>query len=352
MRILLTIMLPMFLAALFPVVLVAGTIEGRVVDADQALSGVVVVAYKTLDFSAEPISRSKPSDSEGAFRLELPAGSYALFGWNAGANRFAFCGRNPVQLGDKTIWAGLQAVKVDSARALVYDDEYSAAIEGQVLHEGVPVAGAYVHLYLDVVEDLKGLGYRLSLPTGDDGYFRFDGLPESNYFLVARFRQNGQRVGPVQEGDLFGIYSGNPLTARAGTVQQVKLRTVAKLKGAAESETRSTAHGPVLKGVVLGHEGRGVAGVHVFAYVDRVIGHQRPAAISSPTTSDGRFVVNLPEPGTYYVGAREAYGDSPAPEELFGMYDESADHGLTLKEGQVMGGIRIVVEPIALFLDP
>ncbi len=351
MRILLTIMLPMFLAALFPVVLSAGTIEGRVVTADQALSGVVVIAYKTLDFSAEPISRSKPSDSEGFFRLELPAGSYALFGWDAGTNRFAFCGRNPVQLGDKTIWAGLQAVKVDTAGTLVYDDEYSAAIEGQVLHEGVPVAGAYVHLYLDVAEDLKGLGYRLSLPTGDDGYFRFDGLPESNYFLVARFRQNGQRVGPVQEGDLFGLYSGNPLTARAGTVQQVKLRTVAKLKSAAESETFSSAHGPVLKGTVLDHEGRGVAGVHVFAYVDRVIGHQRPAAISSPTTNEGRFVVNLPGPGTYYVGAREAYGDSPAPEELFGMYEESADHGLTLKEGQVVDDIRIVVEPIALFLD-
>ncbi len=347
MRLLLTIILLLF----FPVVLTAATIEGRVVADDQALSGVVVSAYKTLDFSAEPVSSARPSDSEGSFRLELPVGSYALFARNANNSQFAFCGRNPVHLGDETVWAGLQAVKVDSATTLVYDDAYSAAIEGQVLHQGLPVAGAYVHLYLDVAEDLKGLGYRLSLPTGDDGYFRFDGLPESNYFLVARFRQNGQRVGPVQAGDLLGVYSGNPLTARAGTVLQVKLRMVAKLKDAAESETFSSAHGPVLKGTVLDREGRGVAGVHVFAYVDRVIGHQRPAAISSPTTSDGRFVVNLPEPGTYYVGAREAYGDSPAPDELFGMYEGSADHGLTLEEGQVLGGVRIVVEPIALFLD-
>ncbi len=336
---------------LFPLVLSAGTIEGRVVSADQAMSGVVVSAYETLDFSSEPISRSEPSDGEGSFRIELPTGSYALFGWDSAGANFAFCGRNPVPLGDETIWAGLQSVPVDIAETLTYDDEYSAAIEGQVLHDGLPVAGAYVHLYLDVAEDLKGLGYRLSLPTGDDGYFRFDGLPESNYFLVARFRQNGQRVGPVQEGDLFGVYSGNPLTARAGTVQQVKLRTVAKLKDAAESETFSSAHGPVLKGVILNREGHGVADIHAFAYVDRVIGHKRPAAISSQTTDDGRFVINLPEPGTYYVGAREAYGDSPAPDELFGMYEESADHGLTLAEGQVMDGIRIVVEPIALFLD-
>ncbi|MBW2690615.1 MAG: hypothetical protein JRC99_11875, partial [Deltaproteobacteria bacterium] len=186
MRLLLTIIL-----LLFPVVLNAGTIEGRVVTADQALSGVVVAAYKTLDYSGEPVSRSPPSDSEGSFQLELPVGSYSLFGWNADATRFAFCGRNPVPLSDDAIWAGLQSVTVDTAETLAYDDEYSAAIEGQVLHDGLPVAGAYVHLYLDVAEDLKGLGYRLSLPTGDDGYFRFDGLPESNYFLVARLRQNG-----------------------------------------------------------------------------------------------------------------------------------------------------------------
>jgi hypothetical protein len=87
----------------------------------------------------------------------------------------------------------------------------------------------------------------------------------------------------------------------------------------------------------------------VFAYVDRVIGHQRPAAISTPTGSDGLFQVHLPEPGTYYVGAREAYGDSPAPGELFGMYEVSADHGLTVDDGQSLDDIRIVVAPMTIF---
>ena len=61
------------------------------------------------------------------------------------------------------------------------------------------------------------------------------------------------------------------------------------------------------------------------------------------------FVVNLPEAGTYYVGAREGYGDSPAPDELFGMYDESADHGLTVNDGDRRDDLRIVVEPVAIF---
>ena len=46
------------------------------------------------------------------------------------------------------------------------------------------------------------------------------------------------------------------------------------------------------------------------------------------------------------VGARELYGDSPAPGELFGMYEESADHGLTVKAGEPPALLKIVVEPV------
>lgn len=332
-----------------PSLLTAAMIEGRVVSGDKPLAGVVVTAHASLDFTTEPIARSAPSDSEGLYQMELPAGTYALFGWTDDRTRFAFCGRNPVNLTEESTWVGLQSVPVATSEVDAYDDDYSAAVEGQVLHEGLPLEGAYVYLYLDVAEDLKGQGYRLSMPTGPDGYFRFDGLPESDYYLVVRHRQNGQRVGPVQEGDSFGLFPGNPLTATSGQVQQVKLHGVAKLKDASESETFGRATGPVLRGAVVDTSGQGVAGVHVFAYVDRVIGHQRPAAISTPTAVDGAFVVNLPEPGTYYVGAREAYGDSPAPGELFGMYEESADHGLTLEKGQNLDELRIVVEPVAIF---
>ncbi len=332
-----------------PALLSAAMIEGRVVHGDESLPGVVVNVYASLDFTAKAFASSAISDSDGYYSLEVAKGTYALFGWSADRSYFAFCGRNPVNVAEASVWAGLQAVPVQKPTSAVYDDEYSAAIEGQVLHDGAPLSGAYVYLYLDVAEDLKGHGYRLSQPTTEEGYFRFDGLSESNYFLVVRHRQNGQRVGPVLAGDLFGIYPGNPLTAKSGQVQQVVLHSVAKLKDTTESETFGRATGPVLSGTVVDTSGRGVSGVHVFAYVDRVIGHQRPAAISTPTTDDGRFVVNLPEPGTYYVGAREAYGDSPAPGELFGMYEVSADHGLTLEEGENLDRVRIVVEPVAIF---
>ena len=316
---------------------------------DEPLPNVTVAAYATLDFAREPIAVALPSDQDGSYRLELPEGTYALFGWNEDRSRFAFYGRNPLNVNADPVWAGMQVVPVETPVRHSYSDAYTAAVEGYALYQGQALSMATVYLYLDVAEDLKGQGYRLSLPTAEDGYFRFDGLPESDYFLVLRQRQSGQRVGPVAPGDLIGVFPGNPLTAKAGEVVSVRLHGVEKLKESKEAETFGRVNGPVLRGVVVDASGEAVAGVHVFAYVDRVIGHQRPAALSAPTSADGRFLVNLPEPGTYYVGARQAYGDSPAPGELFGMYEVSADHGLTVEAGESFENIRIVVEPIDIF---
>jgi hypothetical protein len=331
-----------------PLPLAAEVIEGRVVHDDQPLAGATVKAFGTLDFSAAPLATSMPTAADGSFRLDIPPGTYALFGWSADGTRFAFCGRNPVtvETGGKPLWAGLQAVPVERPARADYDDPYSAAIEGRVLYAGKPVADSYVYLYLDPAEDLKGQGYRMSVPTGVDGAFFFDGLPESNYYLAVRKRQDGQKVGPVREGDLYGIFPGNPLVAKAGETARVTVHLAVKARDAADAETFGRRGGPELRGTVTDPQGKGVAGVHVFAYTDRVIGHQRPAALSTPTGADGAFVVQLPQPGIYYVGARQLYGDSPAPGELFGMFEGSADHGLTVTAGEKRDTLNIVVEPI------
>ncbi len=333
---------------LCPLPLLAGTVRGRVVQAEAPLADMRVAAYASLDFSGPPVAVAAPTGSDGLFSLELPAGSYALFARDEQRGLFAFCGRNPLAVGEEAVWAGLQAVPAAPATYRSYDDEYGAAIEGRVTFDGVPLAGAYVYLYLDAGEDLKGQGYRLSLPTGTDGFFAFDGLPESDYYLAARKREAGGRVGPVLEGDFLAVYPGNPLRATAGKTAVVELAAVRKVKEAADSETFTHAAGPVVSGVVTDKDGRPVVGVHVFAYTDRVIGHQRPAALSAPTGSDGKFTVALKQAGTYYLGARQLYGDSPAPGELFGLYDETADHGLAVADGESLDGVRIVVEPITL----
>lgn len=335
------------LLLLFPTMAHAGSIEGRVVSSDGPVGGIRVEAYKSLDFSGEPLARSAPTDAEGRYRLELPAGRYALFARDPERALFAFCGRNPVGVAEGTVWAGLQAVPLEAPTYLPYPEPLAAAVEGRVLLDGRPLAGAHVYLYLDAAEDLKGQGFRRSPPTGADGAFAFDGLPESGYFLVARWRQSGGRVGPVAEGDALALYAGNPLAAVAGQSARVTLQAVRKAQETAEGAALLPASGMVLRGTVSDPQGWPAAGVHVFAYTDRVIGHQRPEALSPPTGADGTFTVVLKRPGTYYVGARELYGDSPAPGERFGMYDDTADHGITIEAG-VVEGVKIVVEPISL----
>lgn len=325
----------------------AAQIEGRVIDGDQPVAGMRVAAYRSLDQSGEPLVVSDPTDEDGRYRVDVPAGYVALYAHDSEVERFAFCGRNPVHATDEQpVWAGLQLLPISATNASPYPDEYSAGLTGQVLASGQPLAGAVVYLYLDVAEDLKGQGYRRSLPTGVDGYFDFDNLPESKYFLVARKRLNGALLGPVRAGDLLGVYPGNPLNLQAGQQLQVSMSLVPKLKGSS-SETPNRASSIRLTGQVIDEQGHPLAGLHVFAYRERVIGHDRPAALSAVTDADGRFVVNFAEAGIYYIGARQLYGDSPAPGELFGMYEGSADHGLQIEAG--MAEIRIEVTPVDLF---
>ena len=273
----------LLLLLLWPAVVGATPVTGRVVEEETPLAGMIVSAYGNLDPSGTPVARSTATAADGLFRLDLPAGNYGLYARSPGGDRFAFCGRNPVAVAAEPVWAGLQAVAVVPAGERRYDDEFSAAVEGRVVFEGKPLEGAYVSLYLDVADDLKGQGYRMSPPTGPDGSFAFDSLPESDYFLVARKRSEGGRVGPVLEGDYLALYPGNPLSAKSGRVTTVTLAAVRKVKESAASETFGRSGGPRLVGVVVDRAGKGVAGLHVFAYTDRVIGHQRPAALSPGT---------------------------------------------------------------------
>ena len=74
--------------------------------------------------------------------------------------------------------------------------------------------------------------------------------------------------------------------------------------------------------------------------------HKKPAFISQPADEQGRYVINLSRGGTFYIGARSAYGDSPGKGEWYGRYDGTPDHGVTVAEGAAAEGIDIRVERI------
>lgn len=326
----------------------AATIEGRIVRGEAAQAGMIVTAHAAVDPGA-PVLAQTVSDSDGLYRLDLPEGRYALFARHPQTGLFAFFGRNPVEVrADQPLWAGLQAVPVVPARIEPYDDPYSAALGGTVLFDDQPLAGAIVTLYLDSADDLKGQGYRMSLPTAADGSFFFDGLPAADYHLIARRHADGSRVGPVRDGDELALYPGNPLHLAAGKTTRVALTAVRKIRETKGDATFSRDHGLLLQGIIVDKKGTPQAGLHLFAYRDKVIGHKRPEAISAPTGGDGAFRIAFPAAGIYYIGAREKYGDSPAPGELFGMYEVTADHGLQISKQTPNAPVRIVVEAVDL----
>ncbi|RMF48478.1 MAG: hypothetical protein D6751_00160 [Deltaproteobacteria bacterium] len=335
------------LMLLLPVAAPAALVEGRVVTADGPAAGIRVTAHHDLSPRA-PVAGTTRTGADGRYRLELDPGNYALFAASDDGGQFGFSGRNPIRVAEGPVWIGMQLFPVREAVARSYDDDYSAGLEGVVLFDGQPVADAAVSLYLDTGEGLKGQGYRMAPPTGPDGRFYFDNLPESDYYLVARWRRDGARVGPVRSGDRIGFFHGNPLRLKAGRLVEVEVTLVEKQQSEGSRETIGAPSDTRVEGRVLDIEGRPVAGVHVFAYKDRVIGHQRPAALSQPTGADGRYRLDLPAGGTWYIGARELYGDSPAPGELFGMFEGRADHGLQLDNNQRLDGVDIRVEPVTL----
>lgn len=102
----------------------------------------------------------------------------------------------------------------------------------------------------------------------------------------------------------------------------------------------------MLRGRVVDRGGRPQAGVYAFVYDDRVFGHQRPFGHSGRTGGDGTFVIYLDRPGTFYLGARENFGNSPRPGERFGFYDGTPDHAVAAASGKAVEGLTIVVEPI------
>ncbi len=326
----------------------AALVEGRVVFGEKPLAGMQVRAFENLNPGSERVGDLATTAEDGSFRLDVPAGYLALYAYSADGRYFAVCGRNPLLAVDgETIWAGMQAVEVKASSEVDYADEYSAGLDGVVTLGGKPQADVFVSLYLDTAEDLKGQGYRISMPTDATGYFSFDGLPESDYFLMARKRQSGARVGPLLEGDLFGVYAGNPLNLKAGKLVSIELPLLERQPGNSAAEGPDRQGDILLRGRIVDEKGQPQAGLHFFAYRNPVIGHQRPAALSPPSDAEGKFEVSFREPGLYYVGARQEYGDSPAPGELFGLYEGRADHGLDVAEKK-NPEILIRVAPISL----
>ena len=325
----------------------APVLSGRVTFHGAPVPGAVIALQRSYDPSGKHSVLSVRAAKDGGFRTGVPPGTYYAVaeGTFEKTPVFAFSGQNPVRIDSGARWLGMKAVPADVPEVRPGKPGEGAVVSGEVVSGGAPVEDAYVYVYSSPDSLFKGMGIAMSPPTGPDGAFEIGNLPESGYYLVARRREGGGMTGPLEKGDLYGFYPGNPVYLKDATVTRLRMELVEKEKALAYSEVTSGT-GTVLRGRIVDRGGRPQAGVYAFVYDDRVFGHQRPFGHSGRTGTDGTFAIYLDRPGTFYLGARENFGNSPKPGERFGFYDGTPDHAVTAVPGKAVEGLTIIVEPI------
>ncbi len=322
-------------------------LAGRVTFRGAPVPGAAVTLYAKYGGAERVAAASARCAGDGGFRIAVSPGPYFAVAEGAfeGTAVFAYSGQNPVRIERGERWLGMKTVPKEEPVSSAGPAGRGAVLEGTVLSGGVPVEGASVAVYASPESLFKGVGIAMSPPTGPDGSFTIENLPESSYVLVARRRAGGGVTGPLEQGDLYGYYPGNPVYARSGRTTRVRLETVEKEKPLSYAEVTSGTE-TALRGRVVDRSGVPQAGVYAFVYEDRVFGHQRPYGHSGRTGPDGTFAIYLVRPGVFYLGARENFGNSPRPGERFGFYEGTPDHAVTAVPGKTADGLVVVVDRI------
>jgi hypothetical protein len=316
-------------------------IEGALVFEQNPLNQARVEFYlkSGSERSSSPFSVAT-TDTSGAFRAFLPPGDYYLVAkkkeQGAGLNRMLMAEypQNPVVVkkGLRTL-APLTLTEVGFAGAIQADG--STLAQGQLLLEGEPLPEAFIYVYTSG-EALTGPAYGQVVRADEDGRFLLN-LSAGRYWLAARKRDDGSRVGDPKVGDLTGEYPGNPILLK--TADNLDLGAWALSAVTSEAKQRRLALGKFAKtstwvsGRVVDEDQLAVPGIYLFAYKDsRMIG--KPNFISAPTAQDGKFIIYLDQGGEFFIGARSTFGGPLEPGEWVGTFDKRSDHGIKTRTGE------------------
>lgn len=321
----------------------ASGIKGHVTWRGEVFSGIKVRAFRSVaDIAAgKAVAVSTPSKPDGTYLLELPPGNYYLtasdFDHQPLPGKF-FCYFNgaPVQVREGAYAdVGFNMIRIPKEAPPV-TSQYSG-IQGEISFQGKPLEHSYLYIYKTGEDGFKGPGYIIQ-PV-EKGTFRLR-LPPGEYYLLARKRIKGGQFGPIETGDFFNYYYGNPLRIEAGKVREIKLETVSKQ---VTLDSSTPFHG--IRGVILGPDKKPVPGLRVFAYRHPEM-TGTPDYFSSPSAADGRFALSLPDNGPFYLLARAAFGGPAEEGELYGKFADNKDHAVSLPGRDAVREIRIHVEQL------
>ena len=295
----------------------ASGVRGRVAWRGELIAEIKVKAYRQVAdiASGKHVAVSAPTDLDGIYQLDLPPGSYVLTAGNSderpeAGDYFCFYSGSPVQVqADNYRNVGFNLIRVPEEKPV--EQSKRSAIFAQLTFQDEPLEQAYLYVYKDPGKNFKGPGYYIQpVQSGD---FRLN-LPPGEYYLLARKRLRGGQFGPIEIGDYFNYYHGNPVHIEPGQLREVRIETVTRLSMLEEDVAVPMS----VRGQVLDAKGQPLAGLYVFAYIEAEM-TGTPDYFSAPTGAAGQFELDLPEGGPYYLLARQAFGGPAGNNELYGQ---------------------------------
>lgn len=219
----------------------------------------------------------------------------------------------------------------------------ATGIAGTVVdQQGVAATGSYVYAYRSAKNGLRGPA-DFEAAVGEDGRYFLD-LVEGEYHLLARQRRGGSDAGPPRPGDAWAIFTGNPVRVAAGQTGRADFRLQGITQPLLLKQGSLTSGETGIGGTVVDVHGRPVPGAFVLAYRDRDFRHM-PAHTSAAVGADGRFILYLPEGGTYCLAARTKTRGQPQAGELYGVLGAGDAACRTLRKGEMLEVGAIVVSP-------
>lgn len=323
--------------------LAANGVKGRIAWEGQLVPGVTVRAYRAIaDIAADKVvAASAASSLDGTYLLELPPGDYYLTardyeGRPTAGKHFCYYSGGPVQVtSGRFATVGFNLIRIPAEEAAVKGDV--TGLRGSITFQGEALEKCYLYVYKDASKGFRGPAYFVQ-PV-EKGEFRLR-LPPGEYYLLARKRAKGGQFGPIEVGDYFNYYYGNPVKLEKGETKAVIIETITRLEMLEKGEEPPFRG---FTGLVLGPGGKPAAGLHVFAYRDQAM-TGTPDLVSPPTGPDGRFRLALPADGPWYLLARKSFGGPAEEGELYGKFQGTADHSIRLGADEKVREVTIRVD--------
>lgn len=229
-------------------------------------------------------------------------------------------------------------------------EEENGTITGKLLlSNGESMSRAVVFLFDAATGPEPSLGKYWRVPdviteTDDRGSFNVTAAEGRYYISAVKRNSDAGLLGPPASGDyIYPSYDGAARNKQAVyRIKKRKTTNVGTIKGAVLFDRdKHMYRGAVtaIEGTVTLPDGKPAEHAIVFAY-DNVEMNGNPRYASDPSSHDGKYILRLGRPGTYYLRVRSIYGGGrPTTGSLMGSGIPS---GVKVSSGTTVKGVDLV----------